>query len=132
MFILYFLISALLSLVVWQVVKYIWNWVYGNPEDVAITILMMLVCTEYKLSFENWNSLNFMLIFIFIKFIFLIAKSYICNKDINEVKLIKLMLLALVFVFEQNLLFSIKATFWAYYSVFGIIFLLNFVLGKIL
>lgn len=103
-----------------------------NKSDVIVSILTALICMIYKYFAENWYSLGFILLFVCMKYVFLIVKSIVCKENIDEVHLIKLMLLSLIFVFLQMVLFYLKMPqFWFRVAVSCTVILINFVLRVI-
>lgn len=75
-----------------------------NVTDIIVSAISAFVCMLYKYFAENWYSLLFILIFVFMKYILFIMKSIVCKDNIDEVHLIKLMFLSLIFVFFQMVL----------------------------
>ena len=103
-----------------------------NKNDMLVSIITVFICMIYKYFAENWYSLSFILLFVCIKYVFLIVKSIVCKENIDEVHLIKLMLLSLIFVFLQMLLFYLKIPkLWFRVAVACIVILINFVLRVI-
>lgn len=96
-----------------------------NKADLVLTVTTVLVCMLYKNFAENWHSLSFILFFICIKFVFLIIKSIVCKENIDEVHLIKLMFLALIFVFLQMVLFYLKILRLLFLVALCIVILIN-------
>lgn len=96
-----------------------------NKADLVLTVITVLVCMLYKNFTENWYSLSFILLFVCIKFVFLIIKSIVCKENIDEVHLIKLMFLALIFVFLQMVLFYLKALRLLFLVALCIVILIN-------
>lgn len=79
-----------------------------NKNDMLVSVITVLICMIYKYFTENWYSLSFILLFVCMKYVFLIIKSIVCKENIDEVHLIKLMFLSLIFVFLQMVLFYLK------------------------
>jgi len=96
-----------------------------NKADIIVSIITVLVCMLYKNFTENWYSLSFILLFVCIKFVFLIIKSIVCKENIDEVHLIKLMLLSLIFVFLQMVLFYLKILRLLFLVTLCIVILIN-------
>ena len=98
-----------------------------NKSDVIVSILTALICMIYKYFTENWYSLSFILLFVCIKYVFLIVKSIVCKENIDEVHLLKLMFLSLIFVFLQMVLFYLKLPkLWFRVAVSCTVILINF------
>lgn len=96
-----------------------------NKADIIVSVITVLICMLYKNFAENWYSLSFILLFVCIKFVFLIIKSIVCKENIDEVHLIKLMFLALIFVFLQMVLFYLKALRLLFLVALCIVILIN-------
>lgn len=96
-----------------------------NKADIIVSMITVLICMLYKNFAENWYSLNFILLFVCIKFVFLIIKSIVCKENINEVHLIKLMFLSLIFVFLQMVLFYLKVLRLLFLVALCIVILIN-------
>ena len=103
-----------------------------NKNDMLISVITVLICMTYKYFTENWYSLGFILLFVCMKYVFLIVKSIVCKENIDEVHLIKLMFLSLIFVFFQMVLFYLKMPqLWFRVAVCCTVILINFVLRVI-
>lgn len=75
-----------------------------NVADIIVSAVAAFICTIYKYFAEDWYSLGFILLFVCLKYILFIMKSIVCKDNIDEIHLIKLMFLALIFVFFQMVL----------------------------
>ena len=103
-----------------------------NRIDLVVTMITALICSIYKLLTEDWYCMRFILFFICIKFLFLIIKSIVCKENIDEVHIIKLMFLSLIFVFFQMVLCYLELPKLLFYVAVGIVIFINFVLRIII